>query len=73
MLRSEGGWSAVLRLPAFPGEERTSAALAEAGVLVHRGETFDFPRGDHLVLSLLPEPERFAEAVGHLGEVLRSL
>ena len=67
LLEPAGGWSAVLRfaLPQ-PDEELALEVLERAGVLVHPGYFFDFETDDFLVLSLLPERARFAEAVGHL-------
>jgi hypothetical protein len=64
LLEPEGGWYAVLRVPAtVPDEERVVRLLEERDVLVHPGYFFDFPREAHLVLSLLPEPPVFAEGV----------
>jgi hypothetical protein len=40
--------------------------LDEAGVLVHPGYFFDFPREAYLVVSLLPEPPAFDEATSRL-------
>ena len=63
----EGGWAAVLRIPRLlPDEEVALALLDEAGVLVHPGYLFDFPDDGYLVLSLLPEPGRFAAGVERL-------
>jgi hypothetical protein len=68
LLEPEGGWSAVLRVPAtLPEEERVARLLREADVWVHPGYFFDFPTEAHLVLSLLPEPSTFAEAVRRLN------
>jgi alanine-synthesizing transaminase len=72
VLRAEGGWSAVLSIPRTRTEEEWALALLEAGVLVHPGYFFDFPSGAHLVLSLLPEPERFARGVEILARALRA-
>ena len=64
LLESEGGWSAVLRVPAVAGEEALVLELLERdGVLVHPGFFFDFPHEAYLVLSLLPEPATFAQGV----------
>lgn len=59
LLPPEGGWSAVLRIPATLSEEdRVCGLLERHGVLVHPGYFFDFESGAHLVLSLLtPEAE----------------
>jgi len=63
----EGGWSAVLRVPSTASEEAlVLRALEDADVLVHPGYFFDFPGEAYLVLSLLPEPSVFADAVGRL-------
>ncbi len=68
-LESDGGWSAVLRVPAVGGEERLVLDLLERdGVLVHPGFFFDFPHEAYLVVSLLPEPEIFARGVGAILE-----
>jgi aspartate/methionine/tyrosine aminotransferase len=67
LLDPEGGWSAVLRVPAVATEQAIVLRLLdEAGVLVHPGYFFDFPREAYLVVSLLPEPAAFDEAAGRL-------
>ncbi len=64
VLRADGGWSAVVRVPSTrPEEELAIDLLEQAGVLVHPGFFFDFPHEAFLVMSLLPEPEAFAEGV----------
>lgn len=64
LLPGDGGWSAVLRVPAVRSEEELVLLLLEEdGVLVHPGYFFDFPGEAYLVVSLLPEPGAFAQAV----------
>ncbi len=64
VLPAAGGWSAVLRVPAYRAEERLVLSLVEQdGVLVHPGYFFDFPHEAFVVVSLLPEPALFAEGV----------
>ncbi|HYV86066.1 MAG TPA: pyridoxal phosphate-dependent aminotransferase [Patescibacteria group bacterium] len=64
VLPSDGGWYAVLQVPAIRSEEELVLdLLASADVLVHPGYFFDFPREAFLILSLLPEPGRFGEAL----------
>lgn len=72
LLEPEGGWSAVLRVPATCSEEeRVLRLLQEQGVLVHPGYFFDFPREAYLVLSLLPPPDAFREGLGRvLGDLV---
>ena len=63
MLRVEGGWSAVVRVPATRSEERLVLdLLAGERVLVHPGYFFDFRQEAFLVVSLLPPEELFADA-----------
>jgi len=76
LLPTEGGWSAILRVPASRSDEAWAAALAtEAGVLVQPGYFFDLRGGTFLVLSLLPAVEVFGAAiarlVAHVESVLR--
>jgi aspartate/methionine/tyrosine aminotransferase len=63
-LNVEGGWYATLEMPRqFTEEEWVMALLEKGDVLTHPGYFFDFPREAFLVLSLLPRPEIFREAV----------
>ena len=69
MLPADGGWSAVLRVPATRSEEELVLDLLERdGVVVHPGYFFDFPHEAFLVVSLLPEPDVFARGVRRLLE-----
>ena len=70
VLPSEGGWASVLRLPQSADETSLTLELLEAGVHVQPGHFYDFPRGRVLVLSLLPEPARFASGVQRLARTL---
>jgi len=73
MLASEGGWYAVLQVPATLSEEETTLRLLERhDVLVHPGYFFDFPREAFLVLSLLPPSADFAKGVRHVLDGLVS-
>ena len=62
-LHADGGWSAVLRVPATHGEEALALDLLDRGVVVHPGFFFDFPHEAFLVVSLLPEPDAFDRGV----------
>jgi len=67
VLRTEGGWSAVVRVPATRDEEQIVLDLLEQErVLVHPGYFFDFPREAYLIVSLLPPPGIFGDAVARL-------
>jgi alanine-synthesizing transaminase len=63
-LQVEGGWYAILRVPATRSDGDWSLELlAREGVLVHPGHFYDFPSEGFLVVSLLPAPQLFAEAL----------
>lgn len=68
-LAADGGWSAVLRIPATEPEEAFVLGLLERDrVVLHPGYFFDFPREAYLVLSLLPDPGEFDRGVALLLE-----
>jgi alanine-synthesizing transaminase len=66
LLPVEGGWSAVLRLPTTRDDDAWVLGLLERGVLVQPGYFFDVPGDGHMVLSLLPRPDHFAEGLARL-------
>lgn len=64
LLEPEGGWSAVLHVPATePEESLVLRLLQDDHVRVHPGYFFDFPSEAFLVVSLLPTPGVFATAI----------
>ncbi len=64
LLPGDGGWSAVIRVPATRPEETLALELLEEDhVLVHPGYFFDFDRGTFVIVSLLPPPEEFREGM----------
>ena len=67
VLRVEGGWSAVVRVPATRSEEQVVLDLLEQErILVHPGYFFDFHHEAYIVVSLLTAPDVFADAVPRL-------
>jgi len=69
-LTIEGGWSAVVRVPATRSEEQLILELLDReGILVHPGYFFDFPREAFLVMSLLPPPDMFSDAAARVLRV----
>jgi len=65
----EGGWSAILRVPATRSEEDLVLTLLERdAVVAHPGYFFDFAHEAFLVVSLLPEPDDFARGVERILE-----
>ncbi len=64
VLHADGGWYAVLRVPAVAAEEELVLALLERdGVLTHPGYFFDFRTEAFLIVSLLPPDEAFRAGV----------
>ena len=60
----EGGWYAVLRVPATRGDEDLAIELlTQRDVYVHPGHFFDFAAEGYLVVSLIAGEEEFAEGV----------
>jgi aspartate/methionine/tyrosine aminotransferase len=59
----EGGWYAVLRIPALEPDEKTVLALLEEGVWVHPGYFFGMPNSGWLVVSLLAPAAEFSTGV----------
>ena len=71
LLPAEAGWSAIVRVPAVRSDEAWAAELVtQAGVLVHPGYFFDMRGGAFVVVSLLPEPGIFAEALRRMTALL---
>jgi alanine-synthesizing transaminase len=83
-LALEGGWYAVLRVPATPSDAARALSvpsclsdedlalhlLQSHGVYLHPGHYFDFPSGNHLVLSLLNASNEFQLAAKFLLSVV---
>jgi aspartate/methionine/tyrosine aminotransferase len=67
ILKVDGGWNAILRVPRTRTEEEWCLDLLEnASVLVQPGFFYDFESEAFLVLSLLTEPQIFSEGVRRL-------
>lgn len=71
LLKAEGGWSAVVRVPAVIGEEELVVRLLEEeGVLVHPGYFFDFAHEAFLVVSLIARPDLFDEGLARVARLM---
>jgi alanine-synthesizing transaminase len=69
VLNADGGWSAVLRVPATSSEEQFALDLLQRhAVVVHPGYFFDFAHEAFLVVSLLPEPSTFERGIDFVLE-----
>ena len=63
----EGGWYAVLRVPATRSDEDLAIDLLEQhSVIVHPGHFYDFPGEGYLVVSLITPVEVFEEGVSRV-------
>lgn len=62
-LEVEGGWYAVLRIPALQPDESTVLELLDRGVWVHPGYFFGMEESGWLVVSLLATVEEFRTGV----------
>jgi alanine-synthesizing transaminase len=63
-LAVEGGWYAVLRVPATRSDEDLAIELlARKNVYVHPGHLYDFPADGFLVVSLITREEEFTKGV----------
>jgi alanine-synthesizing transaminase len=70
-LEVEGGWYAVLRVPATRSDEELAIELLQqCSVLVHPGHFYDFPRDGYLVLSLIAQEEEFRRGISLLLKFL---
>ena len=71
-LEAEGGWYAVLRIPALESDDRTVLALLERGVWVHPGYFFGMAESGWLVVSLLGPESEFSTGVAELVDYFRT-
>jgi aspartate/methionine/tyrosine aminotransferase len=66
----EGGWNAVIRVPATRSDEDLALdLLASHGVYVHPGHFYDFPSEGYLVVSLLVPRDKLMEGMNRLLQV----
>ena len=72
-LEVEGGWYAVLRIPALRPDEVSVRELLDRGVWVHPGYFFGMPESGWLVISLLTSECEFSTGVTGLFEYLRGV
>jgi alanine-synthesizing transaminase len=70
-LAVEGGWYAVLRVPAIRSDEDLALELLNArGVYVHPGHFYGFPADGFLVVSLITKVAELSEGIAKLLELL---
>src|SRR6266481_1727202 len=70
-LKVEGGWCAVLRVPATRSDENLAIELLTTrGVSVHPGHFYEFPAEGFLVASLITPEQAFAEGAKRILSAL---
>jgi aspartate/methionine/tyrosine aminotransferase len=70
-LRVDGGWYAVLRVPALESDEDLAIdLLRKVAVLVHPGHFYDFPKDGYLVVSLITPTDLFREGISRILSAL---
>jgi aspartate/methionine/tyrosine aminotransferase len=68
-LAVEGGWYAVLRVPALGSDEELAVALLEqTGVLLQPGHFYNFPYDGYLVVSLITPIRDFETGIARVLE-----
>ena len=69
-LEIEGGWYAVLRVPATRTDEELALNLIEKkGVYVHPGHFYDFPADGYLIVSLIGSEQEFGVGIRRLVSI----
>jgi aspartate/methionine/tyrosine aminotransferase len=64
LFRCEGGWNAILRMPANKSDDEwASMFLRNCGVVTHPGHLFDLGTASCLVVSLLTSPVVFSKGI----------
>jgi alanine-synthesizing transaminase len=73
-LSMEGGWYAVVRVPAVQSDESLAIRLLKnVAVVVHPGHFYDFPNEGYIVVSLITEPHIFREGTTLLLKMIGNL
>jgi alanine-synthesizing transaminase len=63
-LAVEGGWSAILRVPAIRSDEELALELLDSkGVYLQPGHFYDLPSEGYLVVSLITEGKEFSQGM----------
>ena len=70
VLAGEGGWVAVLQLPARRSGEAWALELLRRDVVVHPGHFYEIPGEAFLIVSLLVEPTALDRGIDRIAEVV---
>jgi hypothetical protein len=71
--RCDGGWTALVDVPRYRGDDELLEALLRAGVLVHPGWLYDLASPGAFAVSLLPEPAVFEAGCSALRDAVDAL
>ena len=72
-LAIEGGWYAVLRVPATQSDEDLAIKiLRKHSVLVHPGHFYDFPTDGYLIVSLITPQQDFRKGIAQVLDLLNN-
>lgn len=71
-LKVEGGWYAVLHIPALQPDEHTVSALLERGLWLHPGYFFGMPESGWLIVGLLTREQEFNNGLGIMINYFRT-
>lgn len=72
ILKVEGGWVAILRLPQLRDEEGWALELlTHHGVIAQPGYFYDLGPGAHLIVSLITPESEFAEGAARIARCVR--
>lgn len=74
VLRPEGGWNVLLRVPSVLDEnELVLKLIADHRLTGQPGYFFDMTSNGYLVVSLLPEPEEFKRGIAAVLDTVRTM
>ncbi len=74
VLRSEGGWNVLLRVPSVLDEnELVLKLIADHRLTGQPGYFFDMTSNGYLAVSLLPEPEEFKRGIAAVLDTVRTM
>ncbi|NEG55794.1 pyridoxal phosphate-dependent aminotransferase [Bifidobacterium platyrrhinorum] len=74
VLRAEGGWNVLLRVPGVIDENELVLSLIEThGLTGQPGYFFDMTTNGYLAISLLPEPDRFRANVAAILDTVAAM
>jgi aspartate/methionine/tyrosine aminotransferase len=71
-ITGDGGWAAILRLPARRSEEAWIVEAFQRRLIVHPGHFYDLPFDPSIVLSLIVDPDTWDRGLDRLADSIRA-